>query len=189
MEEKLNQTQFEKAKAPNPFNAPIPGESLTSSPDMQKSWERPPQYTDADDCMEEIYMELTNEENLMRVVNLIDEGTPLDEIAQVILYKGYTVGKYTPDLMLLLIEPTLYLLIAIADYADIDDYVLYDGEDNDPDTELPDDDVKPIIIDNENKEVKEDKPKMPSPENIEPSLLSRVKEDLPSKVREAKESN
>ena len=60
MEEKLNQTQFEKAKAPNPFNAPIPGESLTSSPEMQKSWERPPQFTDADDCMEEIYMELTN---------------------------------------------------------------------------------------------------------------------------------
>ena len=45
--------------------------------------------------------------------------------------------------MMLLIEPTLYLLIAIADYADIKDYVLYDGEDTDPeeDTEIHGDDV------------------------------------------------
>ena len=29
--------------------------------------------------------------------------------------------------MLLLAEPTIYLLIAIADYAEIKDYVLYEG--------------------------------------------------------------
>ena len=146
MEEKLKQTQFEKANAPNPFNAPIPGESLTSSPDMQKAWERPPQYTNADDCMEEIYMEMTNEENLMKVVNLIDEGTPLDEMAQVILYKGYTEGLWNPDLMLSLIEPTIYILINIADYAEIKDYTLYEGEDTDPDGQIPDDDVEPIEL-------------------------------------------
>ena len=109
-EDRLKENQFDKVGV-NPFNAPIPGESLTSSPEMQKSWERPPQFTDADDCMEEIYMELTNEENLMKVVNLIDEGTPLDEMAQVILYKGFTEGLWNPDLMLSLIEPTIYLLI------------------------------------------------------------------------------
>ena len=188
MAEKIKQTQFDKVGV-NPFSAPTPGESLTTPTDMPKAWERPPQFVDQGNAMEAVYMEVTQIDNLRKLIDLIDEGTALDEIAQVILYKGYSEGKWNPDLMMLLIEPTLYLLIAIADYADIDDYVLYDGEDNDPDTELPDDDVKPIIIDNENKEVKEDKPKMPSPENIEPSLLSRVKEDLPSKVREAKESN
>ena len=44
--------------------------------------------------------------------------------------------------MLMMIEPTIYLLIAIADYADIKDYVLYDGEEDDPDTEIPDDNVR-----------------------------------------------
>ena len=188
MAEKIKENQFDKVGV-NPFNAPVPGESLTTPTDMPKAWERPPEYTTDDEALKALYMEVTQIDTLRKLINMMNQGIPLDEIAQVILYKGYTVGKYTPDLMLLLIEPTLYLLIAIADYADIDDYVLYDGEDNDPDTEIPDDDVKPIIIDNENKEVKEDKPKMPSPENIEPSLLSRVKEDLPSKVREAKESN
>jgi hypothetical protein len=48
-------------------------------------------------------------------------------------------------MMLMLIEPTIYLLIAIADYADIKDYVLYEGEEeDDPDTMIPEDDVTPI---------------------------------------------
>ena len=39
-------------------------------------------------------------------------------------------------MMLMLAEPTIYLLIAIADYAEIKDYVLYsEEEDDDPDTD------------------------------------------------------
>ena len=73
-----------------------------------------------------IYLELTSDEALPELVNMINDGIPLDEIAQVVLYRGYTQGLWNPDLMLLLIEPTIYLLIAIADYADIKDYVLYE---------------------------------------------------------------
>ena len=53
-EDRLKENQFDK-QGVNPFNAPIPGESLTTSPDMKKAWERPPQYTDVDDCMEDVY--------------------------------------------------------------------------------------------------------------------------------------
>ena len=64
---------------------------------------------------------------------------------KLVLYRGYTQGQYNPDLMLLMmIEPTIYLLIAIADYAGIKDYTLYEGEDDDPDTEIPGDDVTPV---------------------------------------------
>ena len=122
MAEKLKQNQFEE-KGVNPFNAPIPGESLTSPPSMQKGWERPPEHTDQYEAMESLYMELTDEDKLFDLIKLIDDGQPLDEIAQIVLYRGYTQGMYSPDLMLMLIEPTLYLLIAIADYADIEDYV------------------------------------------------------------------
>jgi hypothetical protein len=121
---RLEKNSFDEAGI-NPFNAPIPGESLTASPDNKKAWERPPEYTNEDDAMKEIYLLLTEQDKLKQLINTIDDGVPLDEIAQVILYKGYTEGKYNPDLMLLLIEPTLYLLIAIADYAEIKDYVLY----------------------------------------------------------------
>ena len=184
MAEKLTENQFDR-QGVNPFNAPISGESLTTAPDMQQAWERPPQYTNDEDALEALYFELTELDTLKQLINIINDGIPLDEIAQVVLYKGYSEGKYNPDLMLMLIEPTIYLLISIADYADIKDYVLYDGEDDDEDTEIPEDNVKPITLDDDDNEVA-DEPRVEKPgeDVVAPSLLSKIKEDLPSKVDE-----
>ena len=184
MAEKLKENQFDEVGV-NPFNAPIPGESLTSPSDMPKSWERPPQHSDAENAMEAIYMEITQENTLRRLIDMIDSDIPLDEIAQVILYKGYTEGKFNPDLMLLLIEPTLYLLIAIADYGDVRDYVLYKEEVDDPDTEISDDDVEPIMIGEDKKEKRE--LSKPRKEVLGESLLAKVEKELPAKVAEVKE--
>ena len=184
MVDKVKENQFDKVGV-NPFNAPIPGESLTVAPDSTHSWERPPQYTNDEDALEALYFELTELDTLKQLINIINDGIPLDEIAQVVLYKGYSEGKYNPDLMLMLIEPTIYLLISIADYADIKDYVLYDGEDDDEDTEIPEDNVKPITLDDDDNEVA-DEPSVEKPgeDGVAPSLLSKIKEDLPSKVDE-----
>ena len=184
MAEKIRENQFDEVGV-NPFNAPIPGESLTTAPDMPKAWERPPQYTSQDEAMEAIYMEITQEGSLRKLINIINDGIPLDEIAQVILYKGYTEGKFNPDLMLLLIEPTLYLLIAIADYGDVRDYVLYKEEVDDPDTEISDDDVEPIMIGEDKKEKRE--LSKPRKEVLGESLLAKVEKELPAKVAEIKE--
>ena len=180
----IKQNQFDEVGV-NPFNAPIPGESLTTAPDMPKAWERPPQYTSQDKAMEAIYMEITQENSLSKLINIINEGIPLDEIAQVILYKGYTEGKFSPDLMLVLIEPTIYLLIAIADYADIKDYTLYNEETDDPNTEIPEDDVTPLNMD-EDEDVTKEKRK-PTKESLGESLLSKVEAELPEKVSVIKE--
>ena len=147
---------------------------------MPKAWERPPQYTNPDKCMEAVYMELTEDETLRELVTLIDNKTPLDQIAQVVLYRGYTQGLWNPDLMLMFIEPTIYLLIAIADYADIKDYVLYEGEEDDPDAQIYGDDVEPVMMD----EDEEEKPRVekPSAEVLSPSLLSRIETELPEKL-------
>ena len=185
---RLEKNQFDEAGI-NPFNAPVPGESLTTSPDTPKSWERPPQFTNEDDAMVEIYLRLTERDKLKSLINIIDDGIPLDEIAQVVLYKGYTEGQFNPDLMMLLIEPTIYLLISIADYADIKDYVLYEGEEDDSDTTLPDDDIEPIDMDGDgipdkikpSKEIKE-----PTEDSVSASLLSKIKKELPSKIEKIK---
>lgn len=192
MAEKIKENQFDEVGV-NPFNAPIPGESLTASPDTARAWERPPQYTDEDEAMRAVYMELTNLSTLKELIKLIDDGIPLDEIAQVVLYKGYTEGKYTPDLMLVLIEPTIYLLISIADYAQITDYVLYEDEEEDTEESLiPGDNIEPAVMDeNENEEETEEvteRVTKPSEEVMGEGLLSRIKKELPTKVEEAKGS-
>ncbi len=183
MAERLKENQIDETGV-NPFNAPIPGESLTDSPDTPKAWERQPQYTDEEDAMRAVYMVLTEQDSLRGLIEIISEGVPLDEIAQVVLYKGYVEGKYTPDLMLLLAEPTIYLLIAIADYAQIKDYVLYEGEDDDPDAMIPDDSITPVNIDEDDESNEPEVQAKPSKESISDSLLSRIEKDLPSKVEE-----
>ena len=191
MAEKIKQNQFDEVGV-NPFNAPIPGESLTTSPDMQKAWERPPKYVEQEKAIEAIYMELTNEDTLRKLIKMINDGTPLDEIAQVTLYKGYTEGKFSPDLMIMLIEPTLYLLIAIADYAEIKDYTMYNEEIQDEeDEQLPPDDIVPIDMDGDgipDEESPVSKGKEPKKESLGESLLARVEGELPEKVKDIKEN-
>jgi len=185
MAEKIKENQFDEVGV-NPFNAPIPGESLTASPETSRAWERPPEYTDQDEAMMAVYMVLTEQDTLRQLVGIISEGVPLDEIAQVLLYKGYTEGKYTPDMMLMLAEPTIYLLIAIADYAEIKDYVLYNEEDEDPDTMIPEDDVTPVDMDGDGEPDTETSTKpIIKPDSLSKSLLSRVDTELESKVKEA----
>ena len=185
MAEKIKENQFDEVGV-NPFNAPIPGESLTSSPETPTAWERPPEYTDQDEAMMAVYMVLTEQDTLRQLIGIISEGVPLDEIAQVLLYKGYTEGKYTPDMMLMLAEPTIYLLIAIADYAEIKDYVLYNEEDEDPDTMIPEDDVTPVDMDGDGEPDTEASTKpIIKPDSLSKSLLSRVDTELEAKVKEA----
>lgn len=187
MAEKIQQNQFDEIGV-NPFNAPVPGESLTASPDTPKAWERPPQYTEQDEAMMAVYMELTNLNTLKQLIKIIDEGVPLDEIAQIVLYKGYTEGKFTPDLMLMLAEPTIYLLISIADYAEISDYVLYEGEDEDEEGIIPGDDTEPVNIDED--EIEEEvTPRVTKPNEdvVGSSLLAKIKKELPEKVEQTKE--
>tara|TARA_B110000285_G_C14794685_1_gene454668 strand:+ start:66 stop:650 length:585 start_codon:yes stop_codon:yes gene_type:complete len=189
---RLEKNSIEEAGI-NPFNAPIPGESLTSSPENPKAWERPPEFADDDEAMQEIYLLLTEQDKLRELIKIMNEGIPLDEIAQVVLYKGYTSGKFNPDVMLMLIEPTIYLLIAIADYAEIKDYTLYEGEEDDPDTELPDDNIVPIDVDGDGEpdepEVKTKERAKPDDSSVDASLLSRIKTELPAKVEAATNEN
>ena len=138
--------------------------------------------------MEALYLLLTDQDKLPSLIQLIDSGVPIDEIAQVILYQGYTAGQYNPDLMLAMIEPTIYLLIAIADYAEIKDYTLYEGEEDDVDTEIPDDDITPVDMDGDGiPDEKPSEPRITKPDAdvVNESLLSRIKTELPGKVKEA----
>jgi hypothetical protein len=50
------------------------------------------------------------------------------------LFKGFTEGKWNPDLMMLLAEPTAYMLMALAERANID-FKIYRGEEEDDNEE------------------------------------------------------
>ena len=161
-------------KVLNPFDAPTPGESLTANPEQRFPWENPPQYTEVRPFMEDLFMQITEEERYIKLLGSIMNKTPIDEIAQTILYVSVKDGKINTDLMLLLFEPVLYLLLAIAENAGINDYVLYDGEDAD---EMSLEDRELYL--SESEKVKKIKPENIKSSSVEPSLLARV-EELPT---------
>jgi hypothetical protein len=110
---------------------PIPGSSLTNSPDAPYAWEQPPQFVELQPAIDALFLELTEPEAYHSSMDLVKNGVPIADIAQVILTDGFQKGMWNPDLMLLLIEPTMYMLIAFAEKAGIQDYITYQGEEND----------------------------------------------------------
>jgi hypothetical protein len=69
------------------------------------------------------------------VVDALREGLPVGEMAEQILFEGFAQGQWNPDLMLLLVEPTMYILIALADMADVEPRI-DDNDDPDPEEEI-----------------------------------------------------
>ena len=162
---KTEPNEFEKANV-NPFNSPTPGEGLTQSPEQKFPWEQPSKHTEGKPVMEEIFLQITERENLIELLGLFMNKQPVDEIAQVILYKGVTSGLFNMDLMLMLVEPTMYLLIAIAEEYDIEP-VIYEGQDVDLAEKEDIDTVKKETLGKQVGQVRKDA--------VPPSLLQRVK--------------
>ena len=154
----------------DPFNSPTPGESLTLSPDTKFPWERPPQYTEVRPYIEDIFLAITEEDKYIELLGMYLDNTPIDEIVQMILYTSMSSGKINPDLMLLCIEPLMYLLIAIAEQNDIEP-VIYEDEDEDFD-----DEQKELYMEESEKTLSDMKPKEIRKSSVEPSLLAKVKE-------------
>ena len=112
---------------------PIPGESLTNSPDNPYPWEQAPQFTELQPATDVLFLELTEPEAYHSTMDLIKSGVSVGDVAQVILTDGFQKGMWNPDLMMLLIEPAMYMIIAFAEKAGIQDYITYQGEDEEPD--------------------------------------------------------
>ena len=58
----------------------------------------------------------------------LTKGVSVIDIASVVLYEGFVDGKWNPDLMTLMMEPTMYMIMALAEKAEIK-YVL-DAQDD-----------------------------------------------------------
>ena len=93
--------------------APVPGESLTRSPDQPYPWERATQFTSIAPALDATFLELTEPETYHDLINLMRQGVPVGQITDIIIYKGFTA-----------------VLIALATHAGIDEPVI----DDEPDT-------------------------------------------------------
>ena len=75
----------EKQGVGNPFDAPVPGQSLTDTPGNYP-WEHPPQFTDPEEATEFIWQTLHTEEFMEQVIGMLDAGVPIEAITRVIVF-------------------------------------------------------------------------------------------------------
>ena len=119
------------------FEAPIPGQSLTNSPENSYAWEKPPEMVDLNVARQKIFLNLLEPKTLENIQTLMSNKVPVDVLAQTVLVDGFRKGKFNPDLALQLLEPTMYMLLAIAEKSGIEPTLDVEGEelDEEPDEE------------------------------------------------------
>jgi len=96
----------------NPFDAPIPGQSLTDTPG-NSPWEHPPQYTDLNTAAEYIWDTLHEEIKLEQVILILKSGVSVEALTRGILFSGFSDGKWSVDLAMLLAEIVFNQILAI----------------------------------------------------------------------------
>jgi hypothetical protein len=120
----------QEQKVPTDFDGPIPGQSLTNNPEAPQPFEQPPEFTALHPACEEIWGQLIEPEIYMQSMRLLNEGIPVMDLVKGLLFMGFQNGKWNPDLMVMLMEPTAYMFIALAERQDIP-FVVYHNEDDD----------------------------------------------------------
>jgi len=134
----LNQQALEEY---NPFQGPIPGQSLTNSPDAQQPWEQPPVYTNIKEAREAVFLEILKQENLESIINLLDDGMSVAKVTEMLLFIGYSKGQFNPDMMMLLAEPVMYMLLALCENVGVDPVINTDDGD-DPEDMTPEENAE-----------------------------------------------
>ena len=96
----------------NPFDGPVPGQSLTDTPGNYP-WEHPPKQTSPEDVLENLWNRITTPETAEQMVLMLESGVPVEAIARVITFTGFAEGEFTPDVAFLIAEPLMKMITGI----------------------------------------------------------------------------
>ena len=172
----------------------IPGQSLTNSPEQPYNWERPAEYSNPREAMLYVFETLTVPETTTNVLLSLSNGVGVIDIASITLYSGFLEGKWNPDLMTMLMEPTMYMIMALAEKADID-FDLEAGDKDRPNEMSGDkaietlqsginelDKIRQVAVSRVNPQsVPQEVREVIEKTELSPSLLQRVEEETQSK--------
>jgi len=102
----------------NPFDTPIPGQSLTDEPGNYP-WEHPPQYPSMEEATEFLWDKMTEPEIAEQIIAMLDAGVPVETLARTALFGGFLNGKFTPDVAFTIVEPVIKMIATIGITANV----------------------------------------------------------------------
>jgi len=137
----FNQENLDEVVGLSSVGAPIAGQSLMNSQEEAYPWEKPAEFSNPREALDEIVSSIMQPEAVKNVVMALSKGAAAADIAIAVLYSKFTEGKINPDVMMMLVEPVMYLTMAIGEEANIkyniegNDLDEIDNEDTDEVTE------------------------------------------------------
>ena len=100
------------------LDAPIPGQSLTNEMGS-RPWEQPPKYTTTEEALAFYIPRLSDAELTAPMVDVMEEGTTVVAVAEMINSSGVMQGLHSVDVGLMISPVIVELLITQAELADI----------------------------------------------------------------------
>lgn len=116
----------------NHFDAPVPGQSLTTPPGSAP-YEKAPQYVDPDEALEFVWGQVTKPQNAAKILLSLKAGVSVEFITRGLLFQGFTTGKWTPDLVLLMGRPVMSMIVRIAELKGLTDIKIFNDREKSQD--------------------------------------------------------
>ena len=180
-EAKESQENLDKLVELKARGSAVPGQSLTNSPEQPYPWEQPAEFANPREAIDSVLAKLLQPEAAKEIINALSEGASVGDLAMSITYSQFVEGKITPDSMMLMVEPLMYLIMGIGDEANVKYNI-----DNDDIDEGDEEEIKSKLQEFNNifeqiksgamsKEIEPEKAEVV----VEKSLLNKVKEAGP----------
>jgi len=120
--EKVNIPVGESTQEPmvNPFDAPVPGQSLTDTPGNYP-WEHAPKHVDPSELLDILWDRMTTPQSLEEMIAMLEAGVPVEAIVRTVVFAGFSEGEFNPDVGLVIVEPLMQMVTAIGMRAGIKD--------------------------------------------------------------------
>ncbi len=102
----------------NPFDTPVPGQSLTDTPGNYP-WEHPPKFVEADEAADYLWNRMSEPEFAEQIIAMLDSGVPVEAIGRVVLFGGFVKGTFNPDVAFIIAEPVMKMIATIGVIAEV----------------------------------------------------------------------
>ena len=118
-ETKFSQEGLDEIASISNNGAAVPGQSLTSDPEQPSPWEKPATFSNPREALDSIVEELLHPEAMKNIVGALVKGAAVADLSLAVLYAKFTQGDINPDTLLLLVEPVMYIMMAVGEEANI----------------------------------------------------------------------
>jgi hypothetical protein len=164
----------------DPFDAPIPGQSLTDEPGKWP-WDQPPQMVDVDDAYEYVVVKIEQNPDLKDdMLKFLMAKVPIESICNTIAFTGFSQGLWNPDIAEMIKFPLSAYFAMMAEENGFE-VVMFNKEEE---PTVTDEQIMDTLRENDPEALEFIQQELFASENVEPSFLDELPEEMEEPMTE-----